>query len=336
MKVARGLLKFVSPEAPREARLKAAMRTDPESLQMPPEDQLTVLFVLSHDKDGEVAEAARKSFAGLETHLLLLALDKKLDPLVLKKAAGVYRANEAALTMIALNPNADNDTVNMVAEIGPEEVVALLAEDKRRFLGNPGLLASLRKNPLTPQYLAEEIRAFMENPAPAASPASGGQGEAAPLPVPKELTDEGPDEAPGDKHNIYQMVKGMSVGQKIKFALTGNKAAREFLVKDSNKVVMTAVLKNPRITEDEILRVATSKNTSDEALRQIGHHKEWMKNYSMKLAMASNPKTPVSISLKILDSIYDKDLSSIAKSKNIPSVLAAAARRKLDMKAKKS
>ncbi|MBI5344258.1 MAG: hypothetical protein HZB83_02815 [Deltaproteobacteria bacterium] len=336
MKVSKTLLRYISPEAPREIKLRVAARTEPESLKLAAEDQMTALFVLSYEKDGEVAEAARASFAALDQNFLISALDKKLDPAVIRKAVDVYRANDAVLTMAALNPHVDNDTVCMIAEIGPEEVIALLVEDKKMFLDNPGLLPALKKNPLAPAHIIDEIKGFMANPAsgPAAPEAAEVRGAKAQL-VPREMTEEGPDEAPGDKHNIYSLIKDLSVGQKIKFALTGNKTAREFLVRSSNKVVVSAVLKNPRITEDEVLRAASSKNTSDDALRQIGRHNEWMKNYNMKLVMVMNPKTPVSISLKLLDSIYEKDLASVAKSKNIPSVLASAARRRLDMKTKK-
>ncbi len=138
-----------------------------------------------------------------------------------------------------------------------------------------------------------------------------------------------------DEHNIYKLLKSLTVGQKIKVALTGGKAIRGFLVNDTNKVVCSAVLKNPRITEDEVLRVITSKSTSDDMLRQVGRHKEWIKNYNIKINMVLNPKTPLQTSLKFLDHLYEKDLMSIAKGKNVPSVLASAARRKMDAKKKK-
>jgi len=38
--------------------------------------------------------------------------------------------------------------------------------------------------------------------------------------------------------------------------------------------------------------------------------------------------------LKLLDTVYERDLQTIAKSKNVPNTLASAARRKLEVKGK--
>ena len=70
-------------------------------------------------------------------------------------------------------------------------------------------------------------------------------------------------------------------------------------------------------------------------LRQIARNKEWVKSYGIRVGMLTNPKTPLTVSLKLLDSVYEKDLQGIAKSKNVPNTLASAARRKLDAKGKR-
>ena len=69
-------------------------------------------------------------------------------------------------------------------------------------------------------------------------------------------------------------------------------------------------------------------------LRHISRNKEWVTSYGIRVGMLTNPKTPLTISLKLLDSVYEKDLHSVAKSKNVPTALASAARRKLEAKGK--
>ena len=59
------------------------------------------------------------------------------------------------------------------------------------------------------------------------------------------------------------------------------------------------------------------------------------KNYAIKLGLTTNAKTPLAISIKLMDSLNDADVFKIAKSKNVSSTLASAARRKVDAKAKK-
>lgn len=325
MKINQRLLRFISPETPGELKLKAATRALEEAIE--PNDEVTVLFVLSFDKDPEVAGAAKKSFDGLPAALLLEALDKKLDPLVIKRIISNHRDDEAVLVFAALNEGIDDETLKALAETGPEEIIALIEEDRDWLCRKPFLAESVRKNPLAPPSL---LRALDEPEARPRRPAPKAPAEDK-LNVPKELVDD----RNFDEKNIYKILQNMSMGQKIKLALSGNKSAREVLIKDSNKIISISVLKNPRITEEEVLKLTSSKGTPEDLLRQVARNKEWVKNYNVKVGMATNPKTPLTISVKLLDNLFEKDLTRIARSKNIPSVLASTARRKLDAKAKK-
>lgn len=132
----------------------------------------------------------------------------------------------------------------------------------------------------------------------------------------------------------YQLAQSMGVGDKIKMALTGDKEWRSLLIKDSNKLVNSAVVKNPRITEPEILMIAKSVIQNEEILRIICHNKEWIKNLSIRKALVLNNKTPLPVALRFMGFLTEKDLQGMAKSKNISSVLANNARRMLSSKKK--
>lgn len=134
----------------------------------------------------------------------------------------------------------------------------------------------------------------------------------------------------------YQMAQTMMVGEKIKMALTGDKEWRSILVKDSNKLVNSAVVKNPRITDPEILAISKSAIQNEEILRIICHNKEWVKHYEIRKALVLNNKTPLPVALRFMGFLTEKDLAGMAKSKNISSILANQARRALSNKKKKS
>lgn len=333
MKVKQALFKYISPATPKELKLKLASREYADE-PLSPEDEVTILFVLGFDKDADVSSSARKSFDEYPAHILIDALEKKLDPAVIKRIADARKEDEAVQTMCFLNPCTDDETLKTIVETGPDEVVGVLAEERERFLEKPFLLDSLKKNPLAPYLLVSGIDEMMKDArAKAIVEAEAGKKQKDPekLAVPKELVED----KKVDEQNIYKLVGSMSMGQKVKLALSGNKSAREVLIKDSNKMIAVAVLKNPRITEDEVLRLTSSKGTPEDLLRQVARNKEWVKNYNVKLGIITNPKTPLTISIKMLDYVYDKDLVKLARSKNVPSVLASTARRKMDTKAKK-
>lgn len=125
----------------------------------------------------------------------------------------------------------------------------------------------------------------------------------------------------------YQLSLKMEIPEKIKMALVGDKEWRTLMLKDSNNMVFTSVLKNPRITEPEILTVIKTNTNNEEILRIICRNKEWIKNYQIRKALVLNCKTPLPASLRLLATLTDKDLGMLAKSKNVSSVIMTQARR---------
>jgi hypothetical protein len=126
----------------------------------------------------------------------------------------------------------------------------------------------------------------------------------------------------------------MPVAEKVQFALRAGKDARSLLLKDPNRQVSQAVLNSPKITEDEILLIAQSRNVSDDILRSVGKNKDWLKNYSILYALVANPKTPIGVSVPLLASVRVKDLGLLVKNRNIPEAIRAGAQRLLHAKQK--
>jgi hypothetical protein len=92
------------------------------------------------------------------------------------------------------------------------------------------------------------------------------------------------------------------------------------------------VISSPKITDSEIVIIAQSRAISDEILRLISVNKEWTRNYQVKLALAKNPKTPQPQAIKFLNYLQERDLKSLMKSKDVPTVISTHARRILTKK----
>jgi len=125
----------------------------------------------------------------------------------------------------------------------------------------------------------------------------------------------------------FQLSMKMEIPEKIKMALIGDKEWRTLMLKDSNNLVSTSVLKNPRISEPEILAVIKTNTNNEEVLRIICRNKEWIKNYQIRKALVLNCKTPLPISIRLLSTLTDKDIGMLAKSRNIPTVISTQARK---------
>lgn len=350
MKIPSNLEKFVSPQTTRETRLMAAKA----ALPMGPKDLILLLSILIGDADLEVSETAKKSLEGIPSHLLLTVLDSDIDPFAIKAVVNIHKDNDAVLVMAALNRKTDDETLSFMASNAPENVANVIAENQARLIQSPFLLDALKANPSVGKSVIDRVETFLasigkiamkqEVAAPqhmetellqikeTEKEVMPSEEEAAP--VDTELKEEKEIVTEAEKENLYKRIQRLNVSGKIKLALLGNKEARDILLKDSNKLVSSTVLKNPRITEDEIVKVVNSRSISDEIIRQVANNKEWLKKYPIKLGVVNNPKTPLTIALRLLNQLNEKDVQHIAKSKNVSSALSAAARKAVMQKEK--
>jgi hypothetical protein len=145
--------------------------------------------------------------------------------------------------------------------------------------------------------------------------------------VPIELIDEPEGKARAVPQTLYAQILVMGVAEKLKLALRGNKDARSILIRDGSKLIRRLVLQNPRISDAEVIAVARNRSADEDLVRMIAGKREWMRNYQVRLALATNPKTPLVIALKQVSSLDERDQRTLAKSKNVPQSVAAQARR---------
>ncbi len=291
---------FVKPDTPVEQRLRGAGGI-PSLL---PREELMLLFCLSKDKDPQVKDLALSSLAGLSTERISCIEGwDDLHPAVLHAVALSHGADLRVRELILHHP--------LVAETTKKHLLSIPPDD----------------SPQTP---------LADQPVPATFDEADEDGlhddsSEGPSLADSEDPDD-PDDLDEEKEgeeflSKYQIAQVMGIGEKIKMALTGDKEWRKILIKDSNKLVSSGVLKNPRITEPEVLNVLKSGTVNDEIMRLICANKEWVKNYPIRKALVENPKTPLANALRFLGTLNDKDISGYAKSRNISSVLSTQAKR---------
>jgi hypothetical protein len=131
------------------------------------------------------------------------------------------------------------------------------------------------------------------------------------------------------RESLFARVRRLPVAARVKLAITGNKEARQVLAHDPVKLVQSCVLRNPRFTLEEALAMAKNRSLAGELLRTIAEQKDWVRNYSVRIALVQNPKTPLQVALGLLNGVHERDIRLLAKSRNVASVLQAQARRLL-------
>jgi hypothetical protein len=316
---------------------------------------VTVLFVLAHDADASVKDRARQSLEKLPDTVLGGALGGLLHPAVLSWCAQAFKDDPLRLEPIALNANTEDETIAFLATLPHKRIVDIVSNNQERMLRCPEIVDALGVNPLTGRSVIDRILSFLGLARGAHEPddePEDGFDTAAPAPVTdadaravletllgddvsgfaRELIDESIEADEETQRSLHALVQKMSVFEKVKLARLGNHEARTLLVRDRNKLVASAAIRSPKITDNEIVNFAKARNVSDEVMRIIARNPDWTRSYQVKLALASNPKTPPQTAVKFLNYLQDRDLRGIMKSKDVPAVVCTHARRILQRK----
>ena len=127
-----------------------------------------------------------------------------------------------------------------------------------------------------------------------------------------ELTEEG-DEISGERISMINRILRMGMKDRVKLAMKGDREARNILIRDPNRVVSQAVVNNPRITDQEVEKIAAMRSVPEDVLRQIAINRKWARNYNTAHNLARNPRTPIANVIGILVRLQMKDLNALTK-----------------------
>ncbi len=137
-----------------------------------------------------------------------------------------------------------------------------------------------------------------------------------------------------ERISLIRRVMFMTVKDRVKLALKGDREARAILIRDSNKIVATAVIHNPRVTDKEVENIATMRTVADEVLRLIGMNRAWARSYAIIHNLARNPRTPLATAIQVLPRIHSKDLKAISLNRNVSEAVRRQAYRLTEMRGK--
>jgi hypothetical protein len=136
-------------------------------------------------------------------------------------------------------------------------------------------------------------------------------------------------ESPGKSVSDWDRLRAMSRTQKLLYAPKAERNDRLVLVQDADPQVLYALLKNPRLTVDEVIRVAKSAYLTYQTAELILKTTQWAANVEVRTALVHNPKTPSAFALRILPSLPEAEVKAIARGAATSMALKQAALKRL-------
>jgi hypothetical protein len=324
----------------RDLRLMAAQGL----LPLKPEDLLELWTGLVTDEDDAVRVAAEGSLKAFTAAELLPILKSRETPVPVLSWAVSNRAEAELREATLQNTSLPDETIEKLAPTLPQALAELVVINQTRLLRSTTLLVAIESNAGLNNDQKRRLRELRETfrigeAAPAQAPAAPAvqqpaaqepatvepEPEIAPIgdifmtedeAIVRYLSEE--ERQQTEKVSAVQKIYRLDTAEKLITALKGSREERSILIRDPNRLVASAVLGSPRITESEIESISAMKNVSDQVLRQIGNHREWTKKYSVLNNLVRNPRTPIGLALSMVPRLNPRDIKAVAVDRNVP------------------
>ncbi len=140
----------------------------------------------------------------------------------------------------------------------------------------------------------------------------------------KLLARTGEEEAP--KQNVWDRLRGLLQMEKLLLAVKADRSERAILAQDNDPRVLLSLLRNPRLTVDEVVRVAKSSFLTFQIADVIVKASQWMGSLDVRVALIHNPKTPPAFAMRILPTLPEPEVRAIARAGTNMALKTAALR----------
>jgi len=335
-----------------------------------PSDALTVVALFAEGADEALAKSAKETLGKLPPQLISGALTPELPAGVVDLLMPTYLSDPTLMERFLALPQIAPETVVMIASKCSEEIAEIVATNEERLLAHPAIIEKLYLNKKTRMSTAnralelavrnnvkiEGIPAYEEAALAIADeliPEASVEPNFSDI-LFKETTELGEklaaealeadthelDEATGEEKikekfiPVHVRIADMNKAEKIRTAMVGSASERAILVRDNNKMIARAAVKSPMIQENEAVMISKMRNVCDEVLMELARGARWKSSYQIKLNLVQNPRTPVHVAAKLIPYLFEHDVKSIAKSKNVTSPIQNAAKQQLQRKGK--
>ncbi|WP_437288194.1 hypothetical protein [Sorangium sp. So ce406] len=137
--------------------------------------------------------------------------------------------------------------------------------------------------------------------------------------------------APDERHVAASGAgRALTLGERRALARRPTRAAFDALLRDPHPLVIRNLLGNPRLTEDDVVRLAARRPAIPEVVTEIARHPEWPQRSRVRMAIVQNPGAPPEIAVPMVRLLLRPELMQLVAAPDVPAVVRAAARELLE------
>jgi hypothetical protein len=129
--------------------------------------------------------------------------------------------------------------------------------------------------------------------------------------------------------NMWDRIRALGRMEKILLSQKAERTERALLLQDNDPQVLYTLLKNPRLTVDEVVRIAKSPYLTFQMAEAMMKSTLWIASLDVRVALVHNPKTPPTFALRLLPTLPEAEVKVIARGAATSMALKTAALRRL-------
>jgi hypothetical protein len=115
----------------------------------------------------------------------------------------------------------------------------------------------------------------------------------------------------------------LTLGERKSLARRPDRETMHRLLADPHPEVIARLLRNPRLTEDDVVRLAAKRPGNQAALGEIARSPKWLHRPRVRMALVFNPATPPDLAARITGLLLRSELELAATSPGVGEALRA-------------
>lgn len=128
----------------------------------------------------------------------------------------------------------------------------------------------------------------------------------------------------------YGRGRELTLGERRALARQPNRRAFDKLLRDPHPLVLRNLLGNPRLTEDDVLRLAARRPLRDWITHELAQRPEWLLRPRVRMTLLHNPYADSHVAMALLVLCKRDELAEILENTSLHPVLRSSARELLD------
>lgn len=121
----------------------------------------------------------------------------------------------------------------------------------------------------------------------------------------------------------YGRGRPLTLGERKSLARRPDRSMMDRLFTDPHPDVIRGLLRNPKVTEDDVVRLAARRPGRAEILAEVARSPKWVHRARIRLTLLLNPSTPLEIAAPITGLLVRQELKLVAEATHVADAVRA-------------